>query len=231
MGDFNDDITTPPISNFFASLGMHSILLSLFQHKFAQAPQTYYRGHSTIDGIFATPSIQAVRGGYLTPYLLESDHRPIWIDLSISSIFNSNSAPQTPLHCRKLKNEDPRTVLNFNQRYHKLLAQHNLHTALHNLLSSITTSLSPIQQKEYERIDKIRVQCLLLAESKCRCLKTGNLEYSPTLQKQKDLFRFWKLILNGNKVIGLTPNTYRVGNENSIWRTPLTPLSSKLKPT
>ena len=40
---------------------------------------------------------------------------------------------------------------------------------------------------------------MLQAVKKCRKLKTGALEYSPTLQHQRDLIRFWKLILKRRK--------------------------------
>ena len=49
--------------------------------------------------------------------------------------------------------------------------------------------------QEYERADSLRTKCLLQAESKCRKLKTGSIEFSPTIQRQRNLLRFWKLLL------------------------------------
>ena len=195
MGDFNDNINQPPISTLFSSLGMHNVLASLFPSTYSQSPQTYIRGSSTIDGIFATQGVVAEKGGYLEMSRFDTDHRPIWIDISIQSIFGTTSSPQIPLQCRRLKNDDPRTVKRFNTGYQNLLTHHNLHHDLNTLTASITGKLNPTQQSEYERIDTLRVKCILKAERKCRRLKTGNVEYSPTLQLQRDLFQFWKLIL------------------------------------
>ena len=203
MGDFNEDITQPPISTFFHSLNMHNVLHTLFEEQYLQVQTTYGRGTTIIDGIFATHGIRATRGGYLENHRFDSDHRPVWVDLPLQEIFGHNTPPFIPHHCRRLKTEDPRVVSKFNSDYHKLLHQHQLPQALYHLSESIHNTLSTTQQQEYERIDRLRVQCLLQAESKCRKLKTGNVEFSPIVQHQRHLIRFWKLLLkrkNGIKV-------------------------------
>ena len=194
MGDFNEDITQPSISSFFTSLHMHNLLHSLFNDEYLSSQCTFNRGTSILDGIFATQGIEAIRGGYLSDTLFESDHNPVWVDISIHSVFGNSSNPLTPHHCRRLKNEDPRVVQKFNNEYNKLLHKHSLHQDLHNLTQSIHSSITSTQIKEYERIDHLRVKCLLQAERKCRRLKTGNIEFSPLLQHQRDLIRFWKMI-------------------------------------
>ena len=199
MGDFNDDINTDPISSFFTSLQMHNVLHTLFPTHYTAAPHTFTRGHSQIDAIFATQGIQALRGGYLPAHYFDSDHAPIWADFHIESIFGNKRPQQTPLHCRRLKNEDPRIVHKFNTTYHNLLTQYKLPHAINQLLSSLSTPLTPQHMAEYERIDSIRVKCLLKAEKTCRKLKTGNIEFSPTVQRQRNLLRFWKLILKRKK--------------------------------
>ena len=195
MGDFNDNVTQPPISNFFESLQMHNTLLTLFGQQYYSSPCTYTRGNSKIDAIFATQGISAVRGGMLPSHTFDSDHTPLWIDLQFHSIFGTKHLHPTPLPQRRLKNEDPRIVKTFNSRYHKLLTSHNLQKDLANLSSTIYHTLNAEQAQEYERIDKLRVKCILEAEKKCRKFKMGNVEFSPTIQRQRDLMRFWKLIL------------------------------------
>ena len=203
MGDLNEPITQAPISTFFSDLGLHNILLNHLEAEYFKLPYTYARGRQIIDGVFATAGISATRGGYLPSHTFDSDHTPIWFDLNLSSVFGTNHNIQLPLQCRRLKNEDPRTVAAFNNAYHKLLNQYRLPEALSHLRMSITTSLTPQQQEEYERLDKVRVSCLLQAEKKCRKLRTGSIEFSPTIQHQRNLIRFWKLILkrrSGQKI-------------------------------
>ena len=198
MGDFNDEITQAPISTFFHSLDMHNIILSHSSHLPLQC-HTYIRGHTTIDGVFATRGISASQTGYLPAHHFDTDHNAIWMDIALSSVFGHSNKIQPPLQCRRLKNEDPRVVEKFNIEYQKLLLHHKLPQALQSLILTIHNPLTTQQQHEYERLDRLRIKCLLQAEKKCRKLKTGAIDYSPTIQLQRDSLRFWKLILKRRK--------------------------------
>ena len=154
MGDFNEDVTSPPISTFFASLHMRNLLSSIQDNHNLDHQPTFSRGNSTIDGIFATHGILATRGGYLHSHSFDTDHKPIWIDIPLQSVFATTNPPVIPLHRRRLKNEDPRVVNKFNTEYNRLLIKHNLHQAINSLTQSSPTSLTPKQQIEFERIDK-----------------------------------------------------------------------------
>ena len=112
MGDFNDEVNINPISTFFSSLQIHNVIHTLFPTEYQKAPCTFTRGRSTIDAMFATQGVQALRGGYLPPHYFESDHVPIWADFYLETIFGTNRPLQPPLQCRRLKNEDPRVVKN-----------------------------------------------------------------------------------------------------------------------
>ena len=233
MGDFNDNVIQPPISNFFETLNMHNLLHSLFEDVYHQAPNTFTRGKGSIDAIYATHSIQAIRGGYLPSHTFDSDHKTIWVDIQFRSIFGSKTLQQTPLQCRRLKNEDPRIVNKFNSAYHALLQQYHLPQALSQLISQVTSPLSLQHQQEYERIDKIRVHCLLTAEKKCRKLKTGQVEFSPTIQHHRNLIRFWKLLQKrklgyriDTKYLSRWERKLQIQNSFSI---PLSEIQSNLK--
>ena len=112
MGDFNEDVTKPPISIFFTELQMHNILHTLSPSLFTSSSSTFNRGHTPIDAIFATQRLYASRGGYLPSHVFDSDHKTIWIDLQLNMVFGNNKLSQPPLNCRRLKNEDPRVVKN-----------------------------------------------------------------------------------------------------------------------
>ena len=166
MGDFNQSVSHPSITSFFSSLGMHNLLSTLFPDSYPPPIYSHQRGTSIIDGIFATHDINAIKGGFLAEHLFDTDHKPVWVDLSLSSIFGLNVPPLLPLHRRRLKNEDPRIVKKFNSEYHKLLTNSNLPQAIQSLSLSATTPLTPHQKLEFERIDKLRTKFLLLAEKK-----------------------------------------------------------------
>ena len=233
MGDFNEDTTLRVITSFFTSLGMHNLLHTLHSDLYTSSLHSHSRGKTLIDGIFATQGISVIRGGILEEHKFESDHKLLWVDLSFSSIFGTHNPPFIPPHCRRLKNEDPRVVHKFNSEYSKLLSLHRLPEAINNLNSTINYTLTPQQQTEFERIDSLRTKCLLRAERKCRKLKTGNIEFSPTIQHQRNLIRFWKLILKrrlGQRVDSKYLSRWeRKLNLKHTFQTPIAVIKSNIK--
>jgi hypothetical protein len=80
-GDINDDILGPTVTNFFDGLGLRHLIFS--KHDSATAPATYYHNHNdkSVDGIWASPCLDLVQGGYLSKYEIPGDHLPIWFDM------------------------------------------------------------------------------------------------------------------------------------------------------
>ena len=107
MGGFNEDVSKSPISTFFQSLNMHNLIYTLFPATYHLAPHTFDRGNGAIDAIFATQGIQATRGGYLPSHIFESDHRTLWADIQLTSIFGTKKQHQLPFNCRRLKTKTP----------------------------------------------------------------------------------------------------------------------------
>ena len=81
-----------------------------------------------------------------------------------------------------LKMKTQRIIRKFNTKYNELIMKYHLPQALSNLTQQVSTTLTAPQQQEFERIDRLRTQCLLRAEKTCRKFKTGNIEFSPTIQ-------------------------------------------------
>lgn len=48
-------------------------------------------------------------------------------------------------------------------------------------------------EKEYEKLDNIRIQGMIHAENKCRKLKMGAKKWSVTFQKARDTILYYKL--------------------------------------
>ena len=202
MGDFNHVVDTEVIVNFLQQHQLHNIHQTLHQSYHTHIP-THSRGSQTIDAIFATPGITAVHGGFLGFRVFPSDHRLIWCDIAFHTIFGHLPANIIPATRRRLKCEDPRSVKTFCSTYINLLKKSNAISSAESLYASISGPLTTHQQREYERIDSLRVQFMLQAERSCRKFKVGGVEFSPKLQAQRDRITLWKNVLskkNGSKV-------------------------------
>ena len=55
-----------------------------------------------------------------------------------------------------------------------------------------TTTWNYSQQQEYEKIMKLRQECMQYADKHCRKLKMGNIEYSPLLNKSRLTIKLWR---------------------------------------
>jgi hypothetical protein len=183
MGDFNENVLSNDLTSFFKRFDMREIVTS--PHT-TTPPNTYSNGRFPIDGIFASLAINPVQSGY-TPvkWGTNSDHRCIWVDLSFQEIFGSPDPPLWKPSARRLKNDDPRIVTNFNKlrlehcHSNKLLdslisLQHGMHNGTVHL-DAATVQLN--------LLDNIRLDGILHADRKCRKLRMGNIQWTPELQK------------------------------------------------
>ena len=85
MGDFNVPLNARgTLERELGDRGIREVILARYgkQH----APNTHVRGTKPIDGIFASESIQMVKGGYEEGMSDISDHRLVWADLAIDTV-------------------------------------------------------------------------------------------------------------------------------------------------
>jgi hypothetical protein len=154
-GDFNEDVRGSVISNFFHQLGMKEIIQK--QHG-NLAPNTYVDGSVPIDGIFATGGIEATLSGY-TSYTwgLYSDHRLLWVDLDMSTVLGTKSAPLWKPLAHRLKCEDPRLVSKFVNTRLKHMTELKLEDKKQHITDLITDNVS-IQEwgPILEELDQLR---------------------------------------------------------------------------
>ena len=112
-GDFNEDVSKDNIKTYFEQLQMTELIMK--QHG-NNGPCTMIKGSKPIDGIFGSKMITTIRSGYQSfDWGMASDHRLLWIDIQISTILGTNSAPLWKPAARRLKCNDPRTIQEFNK--------------------------------------------------------------------------------------------------------------------
>ena len=85
-GDFNCDMTSARPKEFMDELGLVN---PVFEMHGTEGPSTYARGSKQIDGIMLSSTLQATNAGYLPLICAVGDHRPIWVDISVDTMFGA----------------------------------------------------------------------------------------------------------------------------------------------
>jgi hypothetical protein len=181
-GDFNEDVRSKYITQFFQELQMSELILK--QHGL-EAPNTYMEGSAPIDGIFGTRGLEAVYSGYRSfSDGLHSDHRTLWVDLDMTTLLGTIAPPLWSPKARRLQCNDPNLVKRFVHLRLKHYEEHKL-DAKKSALEELLTSRAPYEEwvRLFEELDKLRVEGILYAEHQCRKLRMGNIPWSPDLQQ------------------------------------------------
>ena len=195
-GDINEDILSHNITSFFDNLGLRHLIFS--KHDSSLAPATYYRNQNNVavDGIWASPCLELLRGGYLPKHEFPGDHRPIWFELSYADAFGHELPKIWRAQARRLQLRDPRCVKKYNKELRRLLLLYNLPYRLCYLESSITdNTMTPWQQQEAWDIDILATECQILAEEKCRKLHMGAVQFSPQTMIPRYQVAFWRIAI------------------------------------
>ena len=132
-------------------------------------PPTTDRGSYPIDAIFVSPDLTDIEnGGCLKISNGFSDHRPLFIDISIKRLLGKYKNSTPPYTVRRLKCGDPKSV----EQYNELLAQqyvfHNTEHKLEEFLLKKSDPLSPSDIQKLTKIDTVCTQAVLYAETNCR---------------------------------------------------------------
>ena len=179
-GDFNEDVSKDNIKEFFQQLQMTELILK--QHG-DTGPCTMIKGSKPIDGIFGTNDILPTLSGYQSfDWGMASDHRLLWVDIDTSQILGTNSAPLWKPAARRLKCNDPRTTIRFNEIRITEFNREQGPALLAKLKNPNTYNTFREWEDDFEKLDLIRVKNILTADKKCRKLKMGNVPWSPSIQ-------------------------------------------------
>ena len=116
-GDMNQDVLSPEIQTYFSSLSLCNLIFS--RHDPSSAPATMSRNesHVSVDGVWASPNLDLIHGGYLPFDVFPGDHRPIWFEISYTQAFGQSLPKIWRPQARRLQLRDPRCV----KRYNNLL--------------------------------------------------------------------------------------------------------------
>ena len=218
MIDCNEDIRSPTIKNSFQSVGLKEIITN---NRDENAPATFHRGSAPIDGIFATPTINMLQGGYLPFGEMPSDHRTLWLDISYENAFGYTMPPILNPISRRLKSNIPSSRNRFNQDYKSFIQRHHLEARLYSLQEKITLPILPLDAAEYEKILKIRSSAISYADKRCRRVFLGATPFSLKLKHASKQLELWKAVKTKKSGAQYSMNKLRrlekqVGTRNTL---------------
>jgi hypothetical protein len=151
MGDFNEDVTNQRIQAWSTSLQLSNAISQL--HPIQQEP-TFHRGTTSIDAIFVSHTIKAQQGGYLPFGSFPSDHRGLWIDITMDNAFSYKVPKSMKFKARRLKSNNAKVRNKWIQIYEEHIRKHHLHLRQFQLEATITQPMTIDQIAEYEDIRK-----------------------------------------------------------------------------
>jgi endonuclease/exonuclease/phosphatase family metal-dependent hydrolase len=92
MGDFNEPVNGPQISQFFSQLNLREGIHK--HHPSLTPPNTYQGGSNPIDGIFVSNELIISKSGYsATDWGTFTDHRLLWIEIDTTQMFHPSDIP------------------------------------------------------------------------------------------------------------------------------------------
>ena len=179
----------PVASAFSHTASLHDVHLQ--RHDSSTAPATHNRGSRPIDSIFGSAFLAPYKSGYKPFGAGPGDHRPLWLDLSIPSVFGISTKAATPVTARRLQGRDPRVVKRYQDHLLRHYQTHNIPARTFALEASIAGPLSDSQSTEWESLDTLRTQGIFAADFSCRRLRTGAVPWTPRVAHTLATHRFW----------------------------------------
>jgi hypothetical protein len=152
MMDANEDIRL--YQQAFQVIGLREALL----HRHGQmAPATFNGGSDPIDGIFVSPSIDILLGGYFEfGFCPHTDHRGLWIDIHYNVAFGHVMPTIVTAQAHHLKLTDPHIVKRYTDVWSHFILEHNLLECAYQVQRTCTYPLVPQLQREWEAIVALR---------------------------------------------------------------------------
>jgi len=193
------------MDNFWSPFLLKTGLVDVHQtHLKSQwLPNTQERGTVQIDYIFASPSIEIKRCGFLPFGVIPSDHRGLWVDFSTNSLLGLRPPKIQSMQARRLKLVDPRIVNRYQETLVKLVESQDLRDRIEKLFTVPQEAWTSTETQEYQEVSKQYRENMIIAEKGCRRIFKGKHSWSPDFDMARKKYFLWSLVirqLKGEKV-------------------------------
>ena len=167
-----------------------------------------------------TPGLTAVAAGY-EPFgdACPSDHRALWADFTYEDAFGYSPPPLIAPEARRLRTEDPRVTARYNSRVKTALEKEHLPEQLFKLENDAKINGWSIEyQEKYNDIQRRQLKIRKDIELHIRKIKTGEVPWSPKLQRFRTEIELWTMILRKRKGVKVSNKRIRrFMRKTGIW--------------
>jgi hypothetical protein len=180
-------------------------LIDILQiHHTTKAPPTYNRGNTRLDYILISHRIApaVLRSGILPFYsLFLSDHRPCYIDIDATVLFQESTHQIAPMSNRGLQLLDPRKTTKYIDQCKDQLQYHRITEKVRALQERASGDnwQGHLDQEEYEKIDRLDGEIMLRAEKKLTRNYSKQYDWSPAIAQAINRVHYWRLRLKRSK--------------------------------
>lgn len=188
---YNPDLSTSDklhngsLSTLIMTCGLIDILA--IQHSSRPFPPTYIRGRKRINYMLISASLQnTVECSGILPYgsLFAGDHHPCFLDFDANLLFAGPTSPLAPACQCSLQLTDPRQINLYKAKLHEQLEYHKVLDKCKDLYDiAVKGQWNEEYTQQYENLDLIITQSMLLAEQFCGKCYTKRFDWSPQVMK------------------------------------------------
>ena len=192
--DANEDMDQGPLQRKLERLGFRDAIKARRDGR--RGPATHFRNTKgkKIDACWISEDIEDGYARYLRFYAGIGDHRAMVIDVPSSSVLGGHMLKVARPVARRLNGNIKATKEKYNSDLEGYVAEHKLLTRAEALYVHSGFPLSPEQIDCMNKLDDERKQMMMAAEKKCRKLRMGGVEFSPTVDAWGKRWALWKLV-------------------------------------
>ena len=180
MLDANGTVNRGPVKQAFDELLMRETMTT--HHRDGELPtETYVRGSTIIDGIFATSDIPVSFASWLAHNSSPGDHCALVVNIPWLTLLGKDVLKIVRPDARRLTCSNKKAKLKYVEELDKQLTYHKVLPRLHQLEAQHLPGrpLTTEQATEAEVIDRVKTDAMRSAEKQCRKLKMGDVDFSP----------------------------------------------------
>ena len=198
MGDFNDSISSPAMSEFLRDNGLHDVVAATND---GTPTRTYLRSDNRLDYIFGDQHIidATTRSGSLS--LTEGDgpdHAMQFVDLDMMALLQYSPEAPSRIQSRQFSLSNPKKAHEFTEKVREQMTHQKLFDQIVDLRDRLEKAgeISPELIAEYESIDQQLTRIFLSSAESVRGPKDGKYQRSPALVHAGRMCTLWKAILS-----------------------------------
>ena len=195
--DANEDVHSRTLQEWTGEWGLIDGLQRTHPNLNRVATCNKNKNNVPIDSIWVSPGLQIITAGMTGFGELhsESDHRMLWMDIHLESLFGFNTPAPAKRPTDSLPIRDPRAMKKYNQYVKQQFKLHRIVEKTFNLESkALHHHLTDDDQQEYNQIQQIQQDIRRRAKIRCRRFYTSRPLFTKDLGVIYRKRKLWKLM-------------------------------------